>query len=139
MIDNDKKIWGTENPFRVPDGYFENLSAQLNAKIDPSKVASGKTPKKLTLLAPWIGMAAAFLIIALAYRQLPEKIFPNKFENIQAENELTYDLPSSYLPSNFELMEYISDTENIDINVYNDSIFFDNIKEEDLIKVTLFN
>jgi hypothetical protein len=139
MIDDEKKIWGAENPFMIPDGYFENLQTQLEAKIDPLKATAVKTPRKLTLFAPWIGMAAGFLIIIFAYRQLPERLFPKQFENVQAENELTFDLPSSYFPSDFELMEYITDKDDIDINIYNDSTIFTNINEEDLDKVTLYN
>lgn len=138
MKHDENKIWGTENSFRVPDGYFENFTRQIQEKIDPSLAVSGKTPRKLSLFAPWIGLAAAFLIIALAYRQLPERIYPKQFNLKQADAELLFELSPWYLPGDYEIMEYISGKNDLDLNIYPDSIIFDGIKEEDLIMLTLF-
>lgn len=138
MTNEDKKIWGNENPFSVPDGYFESFNNQLQNKINPSGNSGGKLPKRISLFAPWIGLAAAFLIIALAYRQLPERVFPNKFKNTQVDTEMIYELSPWYLPGDFELMEYISNKDGFNPDIYPDSIMFEGLNEEDLIMLTLF-
>lgn len=139
MTDKHNKTWGTENPFQVPDGYFENLGNQIHNKIDPRPTADEKRPRTLSVFAPWLGLAAAFFIIALAYRQLPEHIYPNKFKANQTKSELIDELSPWYLPDDYELMEYISGNENLDINIYPDSIIFENLDEENLNMLTLFH
>ena len=138
MKNEETKIWGTENPYRVPDGYFENLNQQIQNKINPGSHNKGSLPKKISLFAPWIGLAAAFLIIALAYRQLPERVFPKKFNAKQVDTETIFETSPWYLPGDYELMEYISDKDNLNLNVYPDSIIFEGINEEDLNLLTLF-
>ena len=75
-----------ENPFRVPENYFEDFSARLQIKLEAENNA---IPKKQTriiqFLKPAIGLAAGFaLIFMLAYWPL------NNFtQNQQANNENT--------------------------------------------------
>lgn len=138
MTDKDNKIWNTENPFQVPDGYFENLGNQIHYKIDPRPIADEKAPRILSVFAPWLGLVAAFLIIAMVYRQLPERIYPNKFNANQTKSELIDELSPWYLPDDYELMEYISGNEKLNLNIYPDSIIFENLDEENLTKLTLF-
>lgn len=138
MKNEDTKKWGAENPYRVPDGYFENLNQQIQDKINPVNNNRSPIPGRISLLAPWIGLAAAFLIIALAYRQLPERVFPGKFNAKQLDSETIYETSPWYLPGDYELMEYISDKENLNLNVYPDSIIFEGIDEEDLNMLTFF-
>lgn len=71
-----------ENPFRVPDNYFEDFSARLQIKLEAEKNA---IPKKQTriiqFLKPAIGLAAGFaLIFMLAYWPL-NKFTPNQEAN----------------------------------------------------------
>lgn len=138
MTDEDKKIWKTENPFKVPDGYFENLSNQVFNKIKPLEELNKKAPKKISMIAPWIGLAATFLVITLVYRQLPERLFPDKFRNNKSLSEKYYELSPWDYPEEYEIMEYISEHKDIKLNVYPDSIIFKNINEEDLPLLTLF-
>jgi hypothetical protein len=58
-----------ENPFKVPENYFESFSARLQTRLEAEKNA---IPKKQTriiqFLKPAIGLAAGFaLIFMLAY------------------------------------------------------------------------
>ena len=72
-----------ENPFRVPDNYFESFSTRLQTKLDAEmNVAPKKQTRIIQFLKPAIGLAAGFaLIIMLAYWPL------NNFtQNQQANN-----------------------------------------------------
>lgn len=138
MTYKDNKIWNTENPFQVPNGYFENINNQIHNKIDLRPTTDEKKPRILSVFAPWIGLVAAFFIIALVYRQLPERIYPNRFNTNQTKSELIDELSPWYLPNDYELMEYLSGKENLDLNIYPDSIIFENLNEENLTKLTLF-
>ena len=72
-----------ENPFRVPDNYFESFSTRLQTKLDAEMNAAPKKQTRIIqFLKPAIGLAAGFaLIIMLAYWPL------NNFtQNQQANN-----------------------------------------------------
>jgi hypothetical protein len=84
-----------ENPFRVPDNYFEDFSARLQMKLDAEKIGvSDNKNRFIQYLKPAIGLAAGFaLIFSLAY--WPLKTFtPNQQANntgIQAnESEMHF-------------------------------------------------
>jgi hypothetical protein len=58
-----------ENPFRVPENYFEDFSARLQMKLDTEKMeAPKKQSKVIQILKPALTMAAGFaLLFTLAY------------------------------------------------------------------------
>ena len=63
-----KKV-GTENPFKVPEGYFENLTSEIMAFIPeetPTKVV--KMPTLWDRMKPWAYMAAMFVGAAMLIR-----------------------------------------------------------------------
>ncbi|ASB48431.1 hypothetical protein [Alkalitalea saponilacus] len=137
-MDKDKKIWSKELPFKVPEGYFNEFESNLFQKINIEEKEEVVTPvKKLSVFAPWIGMAAAFLIIALVYKQLPERIFPDTFMQTESVQSIEFYqvTPADYFKE-YELLEFISETESLII--LPDSTFFDAIDEEELIMLTLF-
>ncbi len=61
----DKKledICGKNNPFTVPEGYFEHFTEQLMAKL-PKKETNAQPPRHITTwqrIKPWFYMAAMF-------------------------------------------------------------------------------
>lgn len=64
-----------ENPFRVPEGYFDNFSARLQKRIQAEKVA---VPVRRNIvvryLKPAIGIAAGLaLIVSLTYWPLKKQ------------------------------------------------------------------
>jgi len=64
-----KKI-GTENPFRVPEGYFEHLSSEVMSRL-PEKEKQAITqrePTRWERVRPWLYMAAMFIGAALIIR-----------------------------------------------------------------------
>lgn len=96
-----------ENPFRVPDNYFENFSARLQERMETEK--AGVPEKKNTIiryLKPAIGLAAGFaLIFTLSY--WPLRMFtPNE----QANNSNSSNTESEML--------YASWVEGIDVGSF---------------------
>ncbi len=136
MVEKENKKWGVENPFTVPDGYFDDDEIIAQKITNSSRAIRGNPSKKISIIAPWIGMAAAFLIIALAYRQLPGKIFPKKFDSMQVDTDVLLESSPWYLSGDYELIEII--TEKDDINIIPDSIIFEGLNVDDLVMLTLF-
>ena len=67
--DNILKKAGTDNPFSVPDHYFEDFSRNLMAKLpekEPLPLPEEPTPWQR--VKPWIYMAAMFCGIMLSVR-----------------------------------------------------------------------
>lgn len=63
-----KKL-GKENSFKVPDGYFENLTSEVMNKLPEKKVAFKEEPVSTwTRLKPLLYMAAMFVGAALIIR-----------------------------------------------------------------------
>jgi hypothetical protein len=64
---------GNANPFKVPEGYFENLSGRILSQL-PEKVE--QDTKVLSLwerIQPWVYMAAMFIGIALMVKMFVRK------------------------------------------------------------------
>ena len=54
-----------ENPFKVPDGYFENLTSQIMSNLPETKPAT-KAATIWGRVKPWAYVAAMFAVVALA-------------------------------------------------------------------------
>lgn len=74
-----------ENPFKVPEHYFDDFSARLQMKLDAEKMEVPKQQNRIIqLLKPALTMAAGFaLLFTLAYWPL-KLITPGQ----QANNEI---------------------------------------------------
>ncbi|TNF42088.1 MAG: hypothetical protein EP310_06430 [Bacteroidetes bacterium] len=96
-----------ENPFRVPENYFEDFSARLQERLEAEKKGVPvKQSRVIQFLKPAIGLAAGFaLIFTLSY--WPLRIFtPNE----QVENKTVEYSESEML--------YASWVEGIDENSF---------------------
>lgn len=63
-----KKI-GTENPFRVPEGYFEGFTSDLMSRLpEKEKTDVHREPTTWEKVKPWLYMAAMFIGAALIIR-----------------------------------------------------------------------
>lgn len=84
-----------ENPFRVPEHYFEDFSARLQMKLDAEEMEAPKKQNRIIqILKPALTMAAGFaLLFTLAYWPL-KLITPNQQAsntNIEIDiNEMLY-------------------------------------------------
>ncbi len=75
---NIRKKVGTENPFRVPDGYFESLTEQVMNSLPRKEmpVAAPQAPvakpsARVLKFRPWIYAAAAMLAGAVMLLRFP--------------------------------------------------------------------
>ena len=96
-----------ENPFRVPEHYFDDFTARLQMKIEAEKevVPVPKNPV-IQFLKPALGLAASFaLIFMLVYWPL-KTLSPKLAENRNGNSEITGN------------EEYLSMVENIDENSF---------------------
>lgn len=68
--DNILKKAGKENIFRVPDGYFENLTSEVMSRLPEKEkpVFITKEPTKWEKIKPWLYMAAMFAGAAMIIR-----------------------------------------------------------------------
>ncbi len=67
--DNILKKAGTDNPFSVPDHYFEDFSLNLMAKLpEKEPLPLPEEPTLWQRVKPWIYMAAMFCGIMLSVR-----------------------------------------------------------------------
>lgn len=68
--DNIMKKVGKENGFRVPDGYFENLTSEVMSRLPEKEthVYIKREPTKWERVKPWLYMTAMFAGAALIIR-----------------------------------------------------------------------
>lgn len=67
--DNLLKKVGTENPFRVPEGYFEGFTSDLMSRLpEKEKNDVRREPTTWEKVRPWLYMAAMFVGAALIIR-----------------------------------------------------------------------
>ena len=74
MKEEDKlmKKFGTDNPFNVPESYFDNLTDEIMSKL-PEKENIPEMEKDIstwTKIRPWIYMVAMFVSILLPIRYI---------------------------------------------------------------------
>ena len=89
-----KKI-GTENPFRVPEGYFENLTSEvMNRLPEKEKLIAVQTePTMWQKVRPWLYMTAMFIGAALIIRVASSDRTPAATDRMAAdetETEMEY-------------------------------------------------
>lgn len=61
-----------ENPFKVPEGYFENLTTQIMSQLPEQPVLKepAKTVTMMDRVRPWLYMAAVFAGLFLFFRAI---------------------------------------------------------------------
>ena len=65
-----KETYGTDNPFRVPEGYFEQLTSEVMNKLPEKEPVTSihRMPTTWEKIRPWVYMAAMFVGAALIIR-----------------------------------------------------------------------
>ena len=117
----DKKInsleeIGNENPFKVPEGYFEGLSDRIMSQL-PERPA--ESPRKINLwtrVQPWIYMAAMLCGIALIL-------------NLMNRSPQQIDTQGFNLMSSADMEDYYQYYEEQSTNsIYNDAFYIDDVE-----------
>ena len=106
------KRCGTENPFTVPEGYFERFTEQLMEKL-PEREAQ-PAPK----LKPWVYMAAMFCGLMLSVRMF---VGEKQSQSPAATSEMTdfTEVPDEYIDpivnqtmmDDYTLYQYLTDAD----------------------------
>ena len=112
-----KKI-GTENPFRVPEGYFENLTSEvMNRLPEKEKLIAVQTePTMWQKVKPWLYMTAMFIGAALIIRVASSDRTPAATDRMAAdetETEMEYinmAVDNSML-DDYSLYVYLADSD----------------------------
>lgn len=113
--DNILKKVGTQNPFSVPDHYFEEFTRELMDKLpekEPLPVMN--EPTLWQRVKPWIYMAAMFCGIMLSVRVFVGEPKKGEFPITQAEVEDITDeeweiMIGKTFIDDYEMYEYLTD------------------------------
>ena len=114
--DNLKNKLGTENPFRVPDGYFENFASELMERLpDKEKVEISRQPMTWEKVRPLLYMAAMFvgamLLIRVAASHYTPAENPALDEDWDVETEYIDMAMESSMLDDYSLYVYLSEDE----------------------------
>lgn len=115
-----KKV-GTGNPFRVPEGYFEQLTADVMARL-PEKATTDfpqERPTLWTKMKPWVYMAAMFAGAALLIRVGSMHVASPQLataEEAEAETETEYisTVVDNSMLDDYALYVYLTDATEIE-------------------------
>lgn len=103
-----------ENPFEVPENYFEELPGKIHSKIEQD--TSKKNMKsKLVVLSPYITIAASFIILYGLWFLFLEKGILN--DQLSKNNQVIPITEMNYFLEEIdqeELIEIFSTIENLD-------------------------
>lgn len=120
--DNILKKAGTQNPFSVPDHYFEDFSRNLMAKLpEKEPLPLPEEPTLWQRVKPWIYMAAMFCGIMLSVRVFvgePQKEDTPHINVADAENIPDEDweiIIDRIMMDDYTIYQYLTDA-NFDPN-----------------------
>lgn len=89
---------GKKNPFTVPEGYFEQLTAQVMDRLPEKKPAKVAVMKRLR---PWLYAAACVcagvFIAAIAFNNQAEEVMPRQQQPVIAMQDDTDYYSDSYI------------------------------------------
>lgn len=117
-----KKI-GKEHSFKVPEGYFENLTSEVMNKLpEKEKIVLKEEPSgKWTKLKPFLYMAAMFIGAALIIRvaSSDHKPVTNDVAAVESETEVVSDqlidvAVDGAMMDDYSLYVYLSDASAIE-------------------------
>lgn len=116
------KKYGTQNPFTVPEGYFENFSKELMKKL-PEKERRDNQEDITTWqrVKPWIYMAAMFCGLMFTVRVVvgpPKQDTPifTAAETEQFSDEYIETILDHSMMDDYTLYQYLTEA---DLDMYN--------------------
>lgn len=106
-----------KNPFTVPEGYMENLTAQIMSQL-PEKETQKEETKKVTMMTrvrPWLYMAAVFVGLLLFFKAIVG--FTGADESGGTDSLLVHAaipqetlMSDEYIDEDEEYLEYLENT-----------------------------
>ena len=116
--DNILKKIGTENPFHVPDGYFENLTSEVMNRLPEREnpVAVQQEPTLWQKVRPWLYMTAMFIGAALIIRVASSNRAPSEermaADDTETEMKYIYMAVEGSMLDDYSLYVYLADSES---------------------------
>lgn len=112
------KRCGTENPFTVPEGYFERFTEQLMEKLPEREAQPAPKLTLWTRVKPWVYMAAMFCGLMLSVRMF---VGEKQSQSPSAASETTdfTEVPDEYIDpivnqtmmDDYTLYQYLTDAD----------------------------
>ena len=112
------KRCGTENPFTVPEGYFERFTEQLMEKLPEREAQPAPKLTLWTRVKPWVYMAAMFCGLMLSVRMF---VGEKQSQSPAATSETTdfTEVPDEYtdpivnqtMMDDYTLYQYLTDAD----------------------------
>lgn len=112
------KRCGTENPFTVPEGYFERFTEQLMEKLPEREAQPASKLTLWTRVKPWVYMAAMFCGLMLSVRMF---VGEKRSQSPAATSETTdfTEVPDEYIDpivnqtmmDDYTLYQYLTDAD----------------------------
>lgn len=108
-----------DNPYKVPENYFENLGAQVKEKIKVEEMKLNVAEEKQALivqLRPYMWMAASIFVLVFAARIILSNSIPSEFKIVSFGNEETQviaQIDSSEAKTNEIDLEFFEDLSEV--------------------------
>lgn len=112
------KRCGTENPFTVPEGYFEHFTEQLMEKLPEREAQPAPRLTLWTRVKPWVYMAAMFCGLMLSVRMFVGEKQSQSPAAISETTDFT-EVPDEYIDpivnqtmmDDYTLYQYLTDAD----------------------------
>lgn len=110
------KRCGTENPFTVPEGYFESFTEQLMEKLPEREAQPAPRLTLWTRVKPWVYMAAMFCGLMLSVRMfVGEKqspaATPETTDFTEVPDEYIDPIVNQTMMDDYTLYQYLTDAD----------------------------
>ena len=96
------------NPFRVPDGYFDNFTEKMMAKLPEREATVAKKISIYDRVRPWLYLAASFVALILLF-QVMNKVGKNKETEVIKNGITAITKVPVTDDENSDFMEYIEE------------------------------
>ncbi len=88
-IFDELKELKNNSQFSVPEGYFDTFHDRLKQRVEQESFT--KRPRIISMLKPWMGLAAGFLLIVAVYITFIPKISDTKTAKNDTEQTSIFD------------------------------------------------
>lgn len=121
-----KKKFGKENPFRVPDGYFENIVPEIMKQLPEAEVQESADITMWERVKPWVYMVAMFcgLMFGLRVMMMDSPVLKDADDRNVSMTDSVQGIPDEYIDpildqammDDYSLYMYLTDA---DLEIYN--------------------
>lgn len=86
---NLKEITGKENPFRVPENYFESLTSEIMEKLPEKEISEPVEISMWERVKPWVYMVAMFCGLMFSLRVIVGDNYKQEKQNTDIASTAT--------------------------------------------------